>query len=75
MCSSDLSVVLAYNDRATVAVLANLGLSTQLAVLGVCLAAGQPRVYLWLTLVALACLPLLQLRRETLARRALDGAA
>ncbi|TML73530.1 MAG: CDP-alcohol phosphatidyltransferase [Actinobacteria bacterium] len=69
------SVVLAYNDRATVAVLANLGLSTQLAVLGVCLAAGQPRVYLWLTLVALACLPLLQLRRETLARRALDGAA
>ncbi|TML44846.1 MAG: CDP-alcohol phosphatidyltransferase [Actinobacteria bacterium] len=69
------SVVLAYNDRATVAVLANLGLSTQLAVLGVCLAAGQPRVYLWLTLVALACLPLLQLRREALARRALDGAA
>ena len=33
---------LAYHDRATLAVLANFGLSTQLAVLGVCLAAGAP---------------------------------
>src|SRR6185312_1776830 len=37
----------AYHDRATVAVLANFGLSTQLAVLGVCLAARAPAAYAW----------------------------
>ena len=37
-------------DRFTVAVLANLGLSTQLAVLGVYLVFGAPEVYLWLAL-------------------------
>src|SRR5262249_41865895 len=41
---------LAYHDRATLAVVANFGLSTQLAALGVCLAAGAPRAYLWLAL-------------------------
>jgi archaetidylinositol phosphate synthase len=61
----------AYHDRETLAVLANLGLSTQLAVLGVCLALGVPAVYLWLVLAQAAALPLLQLRRERLARRAL----
>ena len=61
----------AYHDRATLVVLANLGLSTQLVVLGVCLAAGAPEAYLWLVLVQAAALPLLQLRRERLARRAL----
>ena len=62
---------LAYHDRLTVAVLANLGLSTQLVVLGVCLAVGFPSAYLWLALGYAALPPFLQLRRERLARRAL----
>lgn len=62
---------LAYHDRVTPALLANLGLSTQLLVLGVCLALGAPVVYLWLVVGSLALLPVLQLRRERLARRAL----
>jgi archaetidylinositol phosphate synthase len=61
----------AYHDRATLAVLANLGLSTQLAALGICLALGAPEAYLWLVLVQAAALPFLQLRRERLAGRAL----
>lgn len=67
------AVTLAYNDRGTVTVLANLGLSTQLAVLGLCLLLAEPGLYLWLTLGSVALLPLLQLRRERLARRALQG--
>ena len=55
---------LAYHDRPTLAVLANLGLSTQLFVLGACLVLGVPELYLWLVLASLALLPLLQLRRE-----------
>jgi archaetidylinositol phosphate synthase len=66
---------LAYHDRLTLSFLANIGLSTQLAVLGICLVAGVPVVYLWLLLACLVPLPLLQLRRERLARRALGGAA
>jgi archaetidylinositol phosphate synthase len=62
---------LAYHDRATLAVLANLGLSTQLVALGACLVLGVPVLYLWLALGQLLALPLLQLRRERLARRAL----
>jgi archaetidylinositol phosphate synthase len=62
----------AYHDRTTLLVLANLGLSTQLAALGVCLALGRPEAYLWLVLGQTALLPLLQLRRERLARRALE---
>jgi len=65
------AATLAYHDRATAAVLANLGLSTQLAVLGTCLVAGAPEVYPWLVLASLLLLPPLQLRRERLARRAL----
>jgi CDP-alcohol phosphatidyltransferase len=55
-------------DRLTVTVLANLGLSTQLAVLGVCLVAGTPEAYLW---IVLACVPLvagLLVRMELRAR-------
>ena len=63
----------AYHDRATMAVLANLGLSTQLVVLGLCLVLGAPELYLWLVVASGALLPLLQLRREWLARRALSG--
>ena len=61
----------AYHDRLTVTVLANLGLSTQLAVLGLCLLLDAPDIYLWLALGCFGLLPLLQLRREHLARRAL----
>ena len=64
-------LTLAYNDRLTVTVLANLGLSTQLAVLGLLLVLDAPAVYLWLTLASVALLPVLQLRREHVARRAL----
>lgn len=65
------AVALAYHDRLTVTVLANLGLSTQLAVLGLCLVLLTPVVYLWLMVGSLALLPVLQLRREHLVRRAL----
>jgi archaetidylinositol phosphate synthase len=64
-----LAAMLAYHDRATMAVLANLGLSTQLVVLGACLVLGVPEVYLWLVVASAVLLPLLQLRREWLARR------
>lgn len=60
---------LAYHDGFTSAVLANLGLSTQLAALGVCLALSAPEAYLWLVLGCLALLPFLQLRRELRVRR------
>ena len=57
-------------DGFTVTVLANMGLTTQLAVLGACLALGAPTVYLWLVLAcSLALLPL-QLRAERVARGA-----
>ena len=59
---------LAYHDRATLAVLANFGLSTQLAALGVCLAAGAPAAYLWIAIGCGVALVPLELRRERLAR-------
>ncbi|HYI73894.1 MAG TPA: CDP-alcohol phosphatidyltransferase family protein [Gaiellaceae bacterium] len=51
-------------DSFTVTALANLGLSTQLLVLGVCLVLDAPRVYLWLVLACLAALVPLQFRAE-----------
>lgn len=63
------SATLAYHDRFTLLVLANLGLSTQLVALGVCLLLGVPALYFWLVLASLAVLPVLQLRRELLVRR------
>ena len=59
---------LAYHDRATLAVLANFGLSTQLAVLGVCLALKAPSVYLWIAIGCGVALVPLELRRERRAR-------
>ena len=59
---------LAYHDRWTLAVVAQLGLSTQLAVLGVCLALGRPMAYLWLVLACGAAILVLALRRERLVR-------
>jgi phosphatidylglycerophosphate synthase len=46
----------------TLALLANMGLSTQLAVLGICLAAGRPGLYLWLVLAQGAVVAPLVLR-------------
>ena len=62
---------LAYHDGLTTAVLANLGLSTQLAILGLCLVVSAPEAYLWFTLAGAALLPLLQLRRELRVRKML----
>ena len=58
-------------DAATVTVLANLGLTTQLAVLGLCLLFGAPSAYLWFTLACLVALVPLQLRAERRARAAI----
>ena len=60
---------LAYHDRATITVLANFGLSTQLAALGVCLAAGAPAAYAWVAIGCAVALVPLALRRELLLRR------
>jgi hypothetical protein len=61
---------LAYYDSVTATVLSNLGLSTQLAVLGVCLVVGAPVLYLWIAVGQVALLPVVQLRRERRASRA-----
>lgn len=60
----------AYFDSLTLTVLANVGLTTQLAVLGVCLVLGAHVLYLWLAVAGFFLLLPLQLRRERLARRA-----
>jgi archaetidylinositol phosphate synthase len=56
-------------DRFTVTVLANLGLTTQLVALGLCLALGAPSVYLWLVLGCLALTAALHVRAELRMRR------
>lgn len=61
----------AYFDTVTLTALANLGLTTQLAALGVCLALGLPAIYLWLAVAAFLALVPLQFRRERIVRRAL----
>lgn len=61
---------LAYHDRASVSVLANLGLSTQLAAFGVCLALGRPLAFVWLAVGEVALVALLALRRELIVRTA-----
>jgi archaetidylinositol phosphate synthase len=60
----------AYHDRWTLGVLATVGLSTQLAVLGLCLVLGRPSAYAWFTIACAAALVPLALRRELRARRA-----
>ncbi len=60
----------AYHDRGTLSVLANLGLSTQLAVLGVLLAIGRPVAYCWIILGLAGATAGLLLRRELLVSRA-----
>ena len=56
-------------DSFTVTALANLGLSTQLLVLGVCLVLDAPVAYLVVVLVCLLALVPLQLRAELVAVR------
>jgi phosphatidylglycerophosphate synthase len=57
-------------DGVTVTILANLGLTTQLVVLGLCLLIGTPLAYLWFALACLVALAPLQLRAERQARGA-----
>ena len=57
-------------DGFTVTFLANLGLTTQLVVLGLCLLLGAPGAYLWFVLACLVALVPLQLRAERQARAA-----
>jgi phosphatidylglycerophosphate synthase len=61
-------------DAFTVTALANLGLTTQLVVLGVCLVLDVPAAYLWFCLACLAALVPLHLRAERRAR-VVSGAA
>ncbi len=58
----------AYHDRATLVVLANLGMSTQLLIFGVCIALGQPAVFAWIALSELGLVLLLAIRRERFIR-------
>lgn len=64
---------LAYNDPLVIAVVANFGLSTQLLALAVCLIAGVPEACPWIPVACCLTLPLLQLRRERVARRVVEG--
>ena len=57
-------------DGVTVTFLANLGLTTQLVVLGLCLLLGAPVAYLWFALACLVALVPLQLRAERRSRAA-----
>jgi archaetidylinositol phosphate synthase len=59
---------LAYHDAGTVAVLAQLGMSTQLAAFGALTAAGRPLAFAWLALGELVLVAALALRREARLR-------
>jgi archaetidylinositol phosphate synthase len=59
---------LAYHDRATVSVLANCGMSTQLLVFGICIALGRPAAFAWIALAELLLVLLLALRRDAVIR-------
>lgn len=59
---------IAWHDRASLVVLVNLGLSTQLAVLGVCLVAGKIVAYFWFVIGCGALLMPLIVRRDFRAR-------
>jgi len=61
---------LAYHDRVTIAVLHNLGLSGQMTAFAVCLAAGRPRLELWLVLACGLLLVPLEIRRGIRANHA-----
>ena len=56
----------AYHDHATIGVMANLGMTTQLAVLGLCLIAGRPLAFVAIALGELVLVGALFVRREFL---------
>jgi phosphatidylglycerophosphate synthase len=56
----------AYHDSATVAILANMGMSTQLAAFGLCMAVGHPSLFVVFALGGLLLVAALFVRRETL---------
>jgi phosphatidylglycerophosphate synthase len=58
----------AYHDTFTIGVLAQLGMSTQLALFGVCVALDRPLAAALLPVAQLALVALLFLRRETLTQ-------
>ena len=55
----------AYHDRATVGILANMGMSTQLAIFGLCIAVGHPLYFVAVALVMLTLVVALFVRRES----------
>jgi archaetidylinositol phosphate synthase len=61
---------LAWHDPAAVAVIANFGLSPQLAAFGVCLALGHPAAYIVVLFGEVLVIGVLAVRREWLASRA-----
>jgi len=65
---------LAWNDLWSTATLVNLGLSTQLLVLGVCLALGQPFAYVLVVYAMAAYVAVIQALRAWRFRRHLAGA-
>ena len=67
------TALLAYHEPGALFVLANLELSTQLAVLGIFLLIGEPGLYLWFVIACGVALALLQWRRERIAFRVLRG--
>ena len=56
----------AYHDAATVRILANMGMSTQLLLFGVCIAAGHPLYFAAASLAMLVGVAALFVRRESL---------
>jgi hypothetical protein len=64
---------LEYYEADSLLVLANLELSTQLAVLGLCLVFGVPILFLWFVLFCGLTVVVLQVRREARARAVLLG--
>jgi hypothetical protein len=55
----------AYHDSATVGILANMGMSTQLAVFGVCIAVGHPLWFVFVGFAELVLVGALFVRRES----------
>ncbi|HXH96364.1 MAG TPA: CDP-alcohol phosphatidyltransferase family protein [Gaiellaceae bacterium] len=59
---------LAWNDPATVSLLANLGMSTQLAAFAAVIAVGRPSAFAWLAVAEVGAVAFLALRREARLR-------
>jgi phosphatidylglycerophosphate synthase len=62
---ADAAARAAYHDARTITILANFGMSTQLAVFGICVALGHPLVFVALELAALALVAGRFVRRES----------